>query len=128
MKRIRPHFDAYDSPTDGSALDVRLTEMMNAWAIWMHTGEYGRGYPRKAPGLRTGAGNDVSDMLRDGAKRTIEAIDAAVDGLPQNEQLAIRRAYGLIGADVWKLREPWDVLEARARVLIRERLRERRVE
>lgn len=127
MKRIRPHFDAYDSPTDGSAADVRLTEMLNSWAIWMHTGEYGRGYPRKAPGLRTGAGNDVSDMLRDGAKRTIAAVDAAVDSLPHNELLAIRRAYGLT-ADVWTLREPWDVLEARARVLIRERLRERRVE
>lgn len=101
--------------------------MLNSWAIWMHTGEYGRGYPRKAPGLRTGAGNDVSDMLRDGAKRTIAAVDAAVDSLPHNELLAIRRAYGLT-ADVWTLREPWDVLEARARVLIRERLRERRVE
>ena len=127
MKRLRSGFDAYDSPTDGSVLDVRLTELLNMWAIWMHTGTYGRGYPKRSPGLRTGAGPDVSDMLNQGNRRLIEAVDAAVDSLPHNEALAIRRAYGLM-ADVWHLREPWDVLEARARVLIRERRRERRVE
>lgn len=127
MKRLRPNADAWDSPLDGSAADVSLTHALNLWAISQHEGEYGRGYPRRSLGMRTGAGNDIDSMLRAGNRRLIAAVDAAVDSLPHNELLAIRRAYGLT-ADVWTLREPWDVLEARARVLIRERLRERRVE
>jgi len=127
MKQIRPKFDAFDSPTDGSKADVSLDFLLNLWAIWMHTGTYGRGYPRKSPGMRTSRGQDLSEMLQAGNDRLIQAVDAAIDGLPLNERLAILRGYELT-ADVWRLREPWDVLEARARVMLRAALQERGVE
>jgi hypothetical protein len=66
-------------------------------------------------------------MKRDGDKRIVEAVDAAVNGLPHNERIAILRLYALT-ADVWRLREPWPVLEARARQLIRVSLNARKVE
>lgn len=127
MTRTRPPVDAYDSPMDGSVLDVRLTELLNAWAVWMHTGTYGRGYPRRSPWLRSGGGSDLTEMLGQGNRRLIAAVDAAVASLPHNEHIAILRAYSLT-ADVWRLREPWPDLEERARIMIREHLRQRRIE
>lgn len=128
MTRIRPGFDAYDNPADGSENDLRLTELLNEWAIWMHTGTYGRGYPRKSPGLQGHTrGSDFDEMRRQGLSKTAEKVDAAVNELPHNERIAILRAYALT-TDVWRFRQSWEELEARARKLIREKLRRRGVE
>lgn len=119
--------DAYDSPTDGGEDDERLTFLLDNWAQWMRGGRIARGLPTKSPGLRSPAGQDFTDMVEEVDVRLARAMDAIVDSLPQNERLAILRVKGLT-TDVWRLREPWHVLHARARVMIRELMRKRRVE
>jgi hypothetical protein len=125
MKRVL--IDVYGSTADGGPDDSRLDVLLENWAEWMRAGSYGQGYPKRTPGLRSTGGTDLDAMTHDVDVRLARAVDAIVDGLPQNEQLAVLRAYRLT-ADVWRLREPWDALLARARVAVRVGLKQRRVE
>lgn len=122
MKRVLP-----DEPiTDGGPLDARLDELLGQWATWMHTGTYGTGYPGRSPGLLSGK-SSIDDQVRDMQLRLARAMDAMIDSLAPNERLALLRFYGLT-ADVWRLREPWDVLEAKARRSLRAMMKARRIE
>lgn len=119
--------DAYDSPTDGGPDDARLDWHLDNWARWMRSGTLGRGLPTKSPGLRSVGGRDFEDMVTDVDVRLARSLDAIVDSLPPAERIAILRVKRLT-ADVWTMREPWDVLHARARITIRTLMRKRRVE
>lgn len=119
--------DSYDSPTDGGERDERLDWLLDNWADWMRSGRFARGLPTKSPGLRSVNGADFEQMVGDVDLKLARAIDAIIDSLPNNERLAILRVHGLT-ADVWRLREPWDVLLPRARIQIRALMAKRRVE
>jgi len=125
MMRVRP--DVYGSPPDGSAGDTRLDELLGNWATWMQSGTYGQGYPGRTPGLRSLRGTDLDEMGRAVDVRMARVMDALVDSLTPNERLALLRRYGLT-MDVWRIREAWDVLEARARVRLRALMAQRRIE
>lgn len=119
--------DAYGSVTDGGPEDERLDALLDNWARWMKGRSGPRGIPTKSPGLRSLAGQDFESMVGDVDLRLARAIDAIIDSLPNNERIAVLRSHALT-LDVWHLREPWDVLLTRARLLIRELMRKRRVE
>jgi hypothetical protein len=121
------NLDAYDSLTDGGSDDKRLDWLLDNWAAWMRGKSGPRGLPTKSVGLRSVAGSDFTEMVDAVDVRLARAIDAIIDSLPANERLAILRVKGLT-ADVWRLREPWDVLLVRARIQVRELMRKRRVE
>lgn len=120
--------DAYDSSTDGGPDDKRLDVLLDNWKAWMRGGSLSRGLPTKSVGLRSPSGPDFEGMVSEVDVRLARALDAIIDSLPPNEYLAVIRAKGLQRADVWRLREPWDELYARARVSIRTLTRKRRVE
>jgi hypothetical protein len=112
---------------DGGPLDYRLDELLGLWANYMHTGSVGTGYPPRSPGLASGKSDSIDDQVRRMDLRLARTMDALIDSLPHNERLAIERRMGLT-ADVWRLRESWEDLEARARRSLRAMMKTRRVE
>lgn len=117
--------DAYDSPTDGGEDDDRLDWLLSNWADWMRSGRYGRGLPTKVPGLRPPGGSDFEGMVAEVDVRLARAMDAIIDSLPMAERTVIHHVKL---ASVWRLRVDMYATHANARRLIRELMRQRRVE
>lgn len=117
--------DAYDSPTDGGPEDKRLDWLLDNWGAWMRAGRYGRGLPTKVPGLRAPGGSDFEGMVADVDVRLARAIDAIIDSLPIAERTVIHHVKL---ASVWRLRVDVYETHTSARRMIRELMRQRRIE
>lgn len=117
--------DAYGSPTDGGDDDERLAWHLDNWAAWMRSGRYGRGMPTKIPGLRQTGGADFEGMVADVDVRLARVIDAIIDSLPLAERTVIHHVK--LGS-VWRLALDVYATHHSARRMIRELMRQRRVE
>jgi hypothetical protein len=117
--------DAYDSPTDGGPEDKRLDALLDNWRDWMRVGRYGRGLPTKIPGLRAPGGQDFEGMVAEVDVRLARAIDAIIDSLPMAERTVIHHVKL---ASVWRLRVDVYATHQSARRMIRELMRQRRIE
>lgn len=91
----------------------------------MRSGRYGRGLPTKVPGLRSITGSDFEGMVAEVDVKLARAIDAIIDSLPLPERTVIHHVKL---ASVWRLRVDVYATHANARRLIRELMRQRRVE
>lgn len=117
--------DAYDSPADGGEDDKRLDWLLDNWSAWMRSGRYGRGLPTKIPGMRTQGGADFEGMVADVDVKLARAIDAIIDSLPLAERTVIHHVKL---ASVWRLRVDVYQTHINARRMIRELMRQRRIE
>lgn len=107
--------------------DDDLSNHLQSWRDWCRRPDLGLGYPTTATGIRYRNGDDFDSMVDWLEDRIALAVDAAVDDLPQNEQIAVRCTV-LDGPKVWRFREPLAVVYERARAMLKVRLNARGIE
>lgn len=105
----------------------RLTYLLQTWAEWSRRDDHGLGYPSTAAGIRWRPGDDFDGMVASLDETMALAVDACVDGLPDNERIAVGVVV-LASPRVWRFREPIEVIYARAREMLKVRLNARGIE
>lgn len=117
--------EAREAPVDGGVSEARLDALLGLWADWMSDPRYGRGYPSRSPGLRSGKGRDFDDWADAAEIDMARAIDAILDDLDANQRIAVHHRWL---ASVWRLRLDMGVLYDEARTAIRAALKRRGLE
>lgn len=107
--------------------DDRLSYLLDTWREHMHRDDHGLGYPATAAGIRWRPGDDFDGMVASLDETMALAVDACIDGLPDNERLAVGFVV-LESPRVWRFREPIEVIYARAREMLKVRLNARGIE
>lgn len=105
--------------------DDRLDWYLENWADHEQHGQVGRGYGKQAVGLQSNASQDFEEMCERADQVCADATDAVIKGLELNEQCAISHQY--LNA-VWRFRERFEDLLARARFKVRQGLEARHFE
>jgi DNA-directed RNA polymerase specialized sigma24 family protein len=74
----------------------RLKQILDDWALWMHTPSHKLGYPSKSLGMISG-GESTSDafeeMLSEMDMTNVRTIDAIISSLPEDQKDAVYARY-----------------------------------